>query len=60
MGFLTLHIAMTLKFCQAQFQLASAVPVQMGTEISLNISVTPTQPPTRASIFEPLLDYLGS
>ena len=28
------------------------VPVQLGTEISLNIS--------RASLFEPLLDYLGS
>ena len=50
------------KFCQAQFQLASSVPVQLGTEISLNISVTPAppHPPTRASIFEPLLDYLES
>ena len=43
-------------YCQAQFRLASSVPVQLGTEISLNISVTPT----RASIFEPLLDYLGT
>ena len=52
-------------YCQAQFRLASSVPVQLGTEISLNISVTPTPPhppthPTRASIFEPFLDYLGS
>ena len=31
-------------FCQAQFQLASSVPVQLGTEISLNISVTPHPP----------------
>ena len=55
-----------LIFCQAQFQLASSVPVQFGTEISLNISVTPPHPPnpphppTRTSIFEPLIDYLGS
>ena len=38
------------QYCKAQFQLASSVPVQLGTDISLNISVTP---PTRASIFEP-------
>ena len=31
-------------FCQAQFQLATSVPVQLGTEISLNISVTPNPP----------------
>ena len=33
--------------CQAQFQLASSVPVQLGIEISLNISVTrhPPHPP---------------
>ena len=31
-------------FCQAQFQLASSVPVQLGTEISLIISVTPPHP----------------
>ena len=31
-------------FYQAQFQLASSVQVQLGTEMSLNISVTPTHP----------------
>ena len=32
-------------FCQAQFQLASSVQVQLGTEISLIITVRPTNPP---------------
>ena len=31
-------------FRQAQFQLASPVPVQLRTEISLIITVTPTHP----------------
>ena len=33
------------KYCQAQFQLASSVEVQLRTEISLIISVRPTHPP---------------
>ena len=48
-------------YCQAQFQLASSVPVQLRTEISIIITVTPTPPTphTRTSIFESLIDYLG-
>ena len=33
-----------LKFCQAQFQFASSMQVQLRTEISLIISVRPTPP----------------
>ena len=33
-----------VSYCQAQLQLESSVPVQLGTEISLNISVTPNPP----------------
>ena len=44
--------------CQAQFQLPSSGQVQLRNEISLIIIVRPPHP-TRASIFEPLLDYLG-
>ena len=47
-------------YCQAQFQLASSVLVQVSTEISLIISVRPIPPKptnptpsTQASIFEP-------
>ena len=48
--FCSFHITGDVKpkkhyYCQAQFQLASSVPVQLGNEISLNISVTP-HPPT--------------
>ena len=54
-----------VKYCQAQFQLASSVPDQLGTEISLIISVTHTHPtpphtPTRASIFEPQVQLASS
>ena len=35
---------LSASYCQAQFQLASSVPVQLGTEICLIISVTPTPP----------------
>ena len=34
--------AIFLSFCQAQFQLASSVEVQLRTEISLIITVRPT------------------
>ena len=36
--------------CQTQFQLASSVPVQLRTEISLIITVRPPHPPTQASL----------
>ena len=45
--------------CQAQFQF-SASQVELRLAI-LSLSVhPPTHQPTRASIFEPLLDYLGT
>ena len=38
------HLKNDLIFCQAQFQLASSVQVQLRTESSLIISVRPTPP----------------
>ena len=39
------NASLSSSYCQAQFQLASLVPVQVGTEICLIISVTAAHPP---------------
>ena len=46
------HIAQEAEI--AKLSSSWPVPVQLGTEISLNISVAPPTPPTRTSIFESL------
>ena len=48
-------LAKYVLYCKAQFQF-SASQVELRLAI-LSLSV---HPPTRTSIFEPLLDYLGS
>ena len=39
-----MSLNMTIEYSQAQFKLASSVPVQLGTETGLIITVRPTHP----------------
>ena len=58
-NFFKILVLLSFPFCQDQFQLPSSVQVQLRNEISLKITVKPPHH-IRASIFEPLLNYLES